>query len=122
MASGGVLDDKKQIWFPSEQFKIGANNADQNVRFDLKTKEEFEAIRDFLRPVMVSIQNSKNVMFDGPVFQNSPAWNLHPLMVENLIVRNITVRNPWYSQNGDGIDIESCKNTVVIRHFGFESH
>ena len=32
---------------------------------------------------------------------------------ENLIVRNTTVKNPWYSQNGDGIDIESCKNSIV---------
>ncbi|MCP9770433.1 glycoside hydrolase family 28 protein [Lacihabitans sp. LS3-19] len=113
VASGGVLDETKENWYPSEQFKLGGNGADQNVRFDLHTKEEFLAIRDFLRPVMVSIQNSKNVMFDGPVFQNSPAWCLHPLMVENLIVRNITVRNPWYSQNGDGIDVESCKNVIV---------
>lgn len=113
VASGGVLDDKKQTWYPSEQFKIGSNNADQNVRLDLKTKEEFVAIRDFLRPVMVSIQNSKNVMFNGPVFQNSPAWCIHPLVVENLIIRNLTVRNPWYSQNGDGIDVESCKNVIV---------
>lgn len=111
--SGGVVDKEKKNWYPSEQYRIGSNNADQNVRLDLKTKEEFEAIRDFLRPVMVSIQNSKRVMFDGPVFQNSPAWNIHPLMVEDLIVRNITVRNPWYSQNGDGIDIESCKNVLV---------
>jgi polygalacturonase len=35
-------------------------------------------------------------------------------MCENLMVRNIDVRNPWYSQNGDGIDIESCKNSAVI--------
>ncbi|MFO7674332.1 MAG: glycoside hydrolase family 28 protein [Lutibacter sp.] len=111
--SGGVVDAKKENWYPSEQYQIGSNNADQNVRLDLKTKEEFQAIRDFLRPVMVSIQNSKRVLFDGPVFQNSPAWNIHPLMVEDLIVRNITVRNPWYSQNGDGIDIESCKNVLV---------
>ncbi len=62
---------------------------------------------------MVSIQNSKRVLFDGPTFQNSPAWCIHPLMVEDLTVRNISVRNPWYSQNGDGIDIESCKNVVV---------
>ncbi|HUX55975.1 MAG TPA: glycoside hydrolase family 28 protein [Bacteroidales bacterium] len=113
VASGGVLDGEKENWYPSEQFKLASRNADQNVRLDLKTKEDFEAIRDFLRPVMVSIQNSKRIMFDGPVFQNSPAWCLHPLMVEDLIVRNITVRNPWFSQNGDGIDVESCKNAIV---------
>ena len=53
------------------------------------------------------------MLLDGPVFQNSPAWNIHPLMCQNLTVRNIDVRNPWYSQNGDGIDIESCKNTLL---------
>jgi polygalacturonase len=53
--------------------------ADMNVRTDLKTREKFEAIRDFLRPVMVSIQNSKRILFDGPCFQNSPAWCIHPL-------------------------------------------
>ncbi|MCY1723082.1 glycoside hydrolase family 28 protein [Prolixibacteraceae bacterium Z1-6] len=112
--SGGMVSDDKRIWYPSEQFKLGyEGSGDQNVRDDLKTKEDFEAVRDYLRPVMVSIQNSKNVLFDGPAFQNSPAWCLHPLMVENLIVRNVTVRNPWYSQNGDGIDVESCKNVLV---------
>lgn len=113
VASGGFLNDEENEWYPSEQFRNAMAGADQNVRTDLKTKEEFHAIRDFLRPVMVSIQNSKNVMFNGPVFQNSPAWCIHPLMVENLIVKNLTVRNPWYSQNGDGIDIESCKNVIV---------
>jgi len=113
IGSGGVLNDKKDSWYPSEQYLKGAKGADQNVRLDLKTKEEFEAIHDFLRPVLVSIQNSKRVLFDGPVFQNSPAWCLHPLMIEDLIIRNITVRNPWFSQNGDGLDVESCKNVIV---------
>ncbi len=113
VASGGILNEKKNEWYPSEQFKNAMHNADQNVRLDLKTREEFEKIRDFLRPVMVSIQNSSRVMFDGPVFQNSPAWCIHPLVVEDLIVRNLTVRNPWYSQNGDGIDVESCKNVII---------
>lgn len=119
VASGGVLNEKKDNWYPSEQYLKGSKGADQNVRHDLKTKEEFEAIHDFLRPVLVSIQNSKRVLFDGPVFQNSPAWNLHPFMVEDLILRNITVRNPWFSQNGDGLDVESCKN-VIIENSSFD--
>ncbi|MBZ4034123.1 glycoside hydrolase family 28 protein [Flavobacterium sp. 17A] len=119
VASGGVLNEKKDSWYPSEQYLKGAKGADQNVRPDLKTKEDFEAIHDFLRPVLVSIQNSKRVMFDGPVFQNSPAWNIHPLLIEDLIVRNVTVRNPWFSQNGDGLDVESCKN-VIIENSSFD--
>ncbi len=113
VASGGVVNERENEWYPSEQFRIAHETANMNVPTGLTTKEEYEAIRDFLRPVMVSIQNSKKVLFDGPTFQNSPAWCIHPLMVEDLTVRNITVRNPWYSQNGDGIDIESCKNVVV---------
>ncbi|MBD0723697.1 glycoside hydrolase [Flavobacterium sp. L1I52] len=113
VASGGVVNESKTSWYPSEVFMKASEGADQNVRPDLKTKEDFEKIHDFLRPVLVSIQNSKNVLFDGPVFQNSPAWNIHPLMIENLIVRNVTVRNPWFSQNGDGLDVESCKNVLV---------
>ena len=113
VASGGVVNEKGDEWYPSEQFRQAHQTANMNVPTGPTTKEEFDEIRDFLRPVMVSIQNSKKVLLDGPTFQNSPAWCIHPLMVEHLTVRNITVRNPWYSQNGDGIDIESCKNVVV---------
>jgi polygalacturonase len=120
VASGGIVDESGDAWYPSEQFRKGMmGSGDQNVRDDLKTKEDFEVIRDYLRPVMLSIQNSKHILLDGPVFQNSPAWCLHPLMVENLVVRNVTVRNPWYSQNGDGIDVESCKN-VLIENCNFD--
>jgi len=113
VAGGGYVNDKKTEWYPSLQFKEAMARSDMNVPVNLKTKADFEAIRDFLRPVMVSIINSKKVMFDGPTFQNSPAWCLHPLMVEDLTIRNVTVKNPWYSQNGDGLDIESCKNVML---------
>jgi len=113
VASGGIVSSNGRTWYPSQQFIEGEKLAEMNVPRSLKTREEFEKIKDFLRPVMVSLISCKNVLFDGPTFQNSPAWNIHPLMCENLTVRNLTVRNPWYSQNGDGIDIESCKNVLV---------
>lgn len=113
VASGGVVHENGKTWYPSEQFRAGERVAEMNVPRQLKTKEEFEKIRDFLRPVMISLISCKKVLIDGPTFQNSPAWCIHPLLCEDLTVRNTSVRNPWFSQNGDGIDIESCKNTVV---------
>ncbi|MDD1443196.1 hypothetical protein MEO93_23125 [Dolichospermum sp. ST_sed3] len=108
VASGGLLSENAKTWYPSQQFIDGEKISEMNVPRKLKTKEEFEKIKDFLRPVLVSLISCKKVLIDGPVFQNSPGWNIHPLMCEDITVRNTTVRNPWYSQNGDGIDIESC--------------
>lgn len=111
--SGGVVSEDNRIWYPSQQYIEGQKVADMNVPRSLKTKEEFERIKDFLRPVMVSLISCNKVLIDGPTFQNSPAWNIHPLMCEDFTMRNTTVRNPWFSQNGDGIDIESCKNSLI---------
>jgi polygalacturonase len=113
LSSGGVTNKKGDLWFPSESYQKGYESKKQNNLKDYKTIEDHKKIKDYLRPVMVSLVNCKNVLFDGPVFQNSPAWCIHPLLCENLIVRNVDVRNPWYSQNGDGLDIESCKNSIV---------
>ncbi len=116
LKKGGVLSSDKKTWYPSEKSMAGSENTGNFNVPDAKTKEEFEKYKDFLRPVMVSIVNSKNVLLDGVTFQNSPAWNLHPLMCENVIIRNLNIRNPWYSQNGDGLDLESCKNTLIYNN------
>ncbi|OFY67098.1 MAG: glycoside hydrolase [Bacteroidetes bacterium RBG_13_43_22] len=111
--SGGVLSENGKEWYPSESYLKGLLISNMNVPGPFATIEDYEEIKDFLRPVMVSLVNCKKVLIDGPVFQNSPAWCLHPLMCEDIIVRNITVKNPSYSQNGDGIDVESCKNVLL---------
>jgi len=111
--SGGVTSKDGKIWYPSESSLEGQNLSEMNVPTKHTNQADFIKIKDFLRPVMVSLVNCKKILIDGPVFQNSPAWCLHPLMCEDLTIRNVTVKNPWYSQNGDGLDIESCKNTLV---------
>ncbi|MEB2777781.1 glycoside hydrolase family 28 protein [Algoriphagus sp. D3-2-R+10] len=114
--SGGVLDEKGQIWFPTQASLDGYNASSSFNVPDTKDRAEMEKMKDFLRPVMVSIRESKRVLLDGPTFQNSPAWNIHPLMSEDVIIRNLNVRNPWYSQNGDGLDLESCKNVLIYNN------
>jgi len=76
--------------------------------------EDYAGIKDFLRPNMVSIASCKNVLLEGVTFQNSPAWCLHPLLCENITLRGIYAKNPWYAQNGDGVDLESCSGAQIL--------
>jgi polygalacturonase len=113
VASGGILSSDGKTWYPSESYKKGFESSSSFNVPDKISKEELQSVKDFLRPVMVSLVGCDKVLLDGPTFQNSPAWNLHPLMCSNVILRNLTVRNPWFSQNGDGVDLESCKNVLI---------
>ncbi len=114
LASGGVLDQKGTTWWPSAAAMNGAEYLENLKKINPQPqREDYENARDFLRPVLLQLSRCKKILLDGPTFQNSPAWNLHPLMSENITIRNITVRNPWYSQNGDGLDLESCRNVAV---------
>jgi len=110
--SGGVLKDPT-YWFPTKGSLKGESMSDMNVPNGKLTDSEWLEIKDFLRPVMVNFIECKNVLLQGVLFENSPSWNIHPLMCTNLIIDNITVRNPAYAQNGDGIDVESCKNVII---------
>ncbi len=112
-ASGGILSSDGKNWYPSESYKKGLESSSNFNVPDKISKDQLVTVKDFLRPVMVSLVGCDKVLLDGPTFQNSPAWNLHPLMCSNVILRNLTVRNPWYSQNGDGVDLESCKNVLI---------
>lgn len=116
LASGGVTDDAKRIWYPTPGALLGAT--DSKLRAS-QAKADQEKIRDFLRPVLLNLVNCKRVLLEGVTFQNSPAWTVHPLLCEDLTVRRISVRNPWYAQNGDGLDLESCRR-VLVEHSTFD--
>lgn len=113
VSSGGVLSDDKKTWYPTEKTLKGSKLINPGAISPEKDEAFYQSVKDFLRPNLLVLTKCKNILIDGPTFQNSPAWCLHPLMSENLIVRNISVKNPWYAQNGDGIDAESCKNVLI---------
>ncbi len=111
--SGGIVSEDGEAWYPSESYmKALPLILDLNVPL-ITSDEQWEEIKDFLRPVMLSFVSCENVLLEGVTFQNSPAWCLHPLMCTNVQLIDVTVKNPWYSQNGDGLDLESCKNCLI---------
>jgi hypothetical protein len=113
VASGGVVRADGKMWYPSEKTVKGSNTKNAGVIEAGKTAADYEDIKDFLRPNLLVLTGCKKILLEGVTFQNSPAWNLHPLLCEDLTLRNLQVKNPWFAQNGDGVDVESCKNVLI---------
>lgn len=109
VASGGVLNDTKDTWYPTERALLGSKQNRAGVVAEGYDEAKALEVKEFLRPNMVSLIRCKRVLIDGPTFQNSPAWTLHPLLCEHFTLKNVTVKNPAYAQNGDGVDVESTR-------------
>lgn len=68
----------------------------------------------------VCIRNTENVTIHGVTIRQSPAWCLHLIYCQNVLIDNIEVHTK-YDENGnkysifncDGIDIDSCKNVKI---------
>ncbi len=113
LKKGGIVEN--DIWYPTEGSIKGAKATKQfNTPEGLKTEAEWDSVRPWLRPVLLSFVNCKKVLLEDATFKNSPAWCLHPLMCEDITLNNVKVFNPWYSQNGDALDLESCKNALIV--------
>ena len=98
---GSVLETNNDLWWPSAEAQARERQAGGH------------------RPTLLKFVNCRKVLLEGVTFQNSPGWNLNPLLCQDLTLRNIIVRNPWYAQNGDGLDIENCRS-VVLRGSRFD--
>lgn len=113
IASGGVLDEGQKTWYPSEGSRLGNKTPGAGNIAAGYTVENVARFQEFLRPNLIRLTNCKKVLLEGVTFQNSPAWNLHPMLCDHITLKNLTVRNPWYAQNGDGVDLESCRFGMI---------
>lgn len=64
-------------------------------------------------PCLIELTECRNVLLDGFSTQYQQLWSIHPLLCEDVTARNLTIRSINF--NGDGIDVDSCRN-VQIEH------
>ncbi|HEV2454766.1 MAG TPA: glycosyl hydrolase family 28 protein [Verrucomicrobiae bacterium] len=64
-------------------------------------------------PVLIETCDCTNVTLEGFTTQYERLWSIHPLLCQNLTIKNLKIRS--VGLNGDGIDIDSCQD-VVIEH------
>ena len=68
-----------------------------------------------MRPQFIHFYKCKNVMLEDFEVNRSPFWLIHPLMSENVTLRNLTLRS--HGWNNDGCDPESCRNVLIENCF-----
>lgn len=64
-----------------------------------------------MRPQLMNLVNSENIIVEGVTLLNSPFWVMHPLFSKNITVRGVKVHND--GPNGDGCDPESCEDVLI---------
>ncbi len=107
LAMGGTLrpDDKTHsIWYP---YNLNKELGIPNIASDPITQEK-------MRPHLVNITDSKNVLIQGVTLLNSPKFHLVPTRVQNLIIDGITIRCPWWAQNGDAMDPGNIQTGLIV--------
>ena len=64
-----------------------------------------------MRPQLININNSQNILIQDVTLLRSPFWVIHPVLSKNITVKDVKVFND--GPNGDGCDPESCENVLI---------
>ncbi len=59
-------------------------------------------------PALIEFNNCKNVRVEDLYTQQFGMWSTHPVYCENASFKNVT-----FKSGADGIDVDSCKHTVI---------
>lgn len=75
------------------------------------TREDFTVAAGFIRPSLIVPYECKNIVIEGVTITNSPMWLLHTIYSENITVRGVSFVS--HGPNGDGYDLDSCRNVRI---------
>lgn len=67
-----------------------------------------------MRTHLIRFTDCERVYISGVTLQNAPKFHLIPTRCKEVIIDNVKVRCPWNAQNGDAIDISSCRNVLIV--------
>jgi polygalacturonase len=65
----------------------------------------------YLRPPFIEPYRCRNILVEGVTIINSPFWEIHPTLSQNVTVRGLNIRS--HGPNNDGCDPESSKDVLI---------
>ncbi|MCX8480488.1 MAG: glycoside hydrolase family 88 protein, partial [Sediminibacterium sp.] len=109
----GVVSEDGKTWYPSNNALEGSKTKNIGKLIDGKKIQDFENIKDFLRPNFVRINNCTKILIENVTIQHSPAWTMHILLSKHITIKNVSVKNPSWAANTDALDLESSQYAIV---------
>ena len=127
ITGSGIIDGNREAWRPVKRFKV--SDAEWREMSYLKlteTKEGKSTVWYPLlgnkdgniakkRPRLLRFIECEKFLVQDVVIQNSPSFHVNIILSKNFTLDGVTVRCPWNAQNGDGIDLSSCRRCLVNR-------
>jgi polygalacturonase len=122
----GTLDGQGEVWWSwkgtwtgSVKFEVNKNKTQlvdnvslvQMVADNVPVKERIFGDGHFLRPSFFSPYDCSNILIEDVTIVSSPMWIIHPILSENITVRNLHIES--LGPNNDGCDPECCKNVLI---------
>lgn len=101
LSMGGTVTDDGSLWYPYDLKHF------DNLAGSPKEQEK-------LRTHLIRFTDCQRVYVSGVTLQNAPKFHLIPTRCQEVIIDGVTVKCPWNAQNGDAIDLSSCRNALVV--------
>ncbi len=109
IASGGVTLAKRVIVSERERLREYLASLGDKI----KECESKDTIPGRVRPRLINISNSQNVIISGVTLKNGASWNVHMIYSDHVVTNDCT----FYSEgvwNGDGWDPDSSTNCTIF--------
>ena len=105
LAGPGRVDGQGPSYWSRDGRRQPADSWGDVVTFDYQVRP---------RPSpMVEFYNCTNLRVEGVRLENSAGWTLRPMACTNVFIRGITIHNPVYGPNCDGIDPTCCRDLTI---------
>lgn len=125
ITGNGTLDGNanNEYWWPWCGAKIYGweegqprQTADRDLLHELNHQQTDPTTRIFgpghyLRPQFIQTYKSNNILISDVKMINSPMWNIHPVLCENVTIQNVKIIS--LGPNNDGCNPESSKNVLI---------
>ena len=135
----GTIDGQGIYWRPVKQKKVsddqwkelldmgGTVKADGNSKnwkiwYPYNLKKEYgipniasdAIIQEKMRPHLVNITDTKNLLMEHVHLLNSPKFHFVPTRIQNLIIDGVNIRCPHWAQNGDAMDPGNVQVALIV--------